>query len=498
MGFEIEEEDRALLEKLTPVVRGVRLELPEPVDCPRCLLKRRVSWRNDMNLYRAQCAMSGKQIVSMYRSDGGFRSVAAEEWWGDDWDAKQYGRDYDFDRGFFEQFAELLKEVPRMSLAIASSENSDYTNYNIWMKNCYLCFAGNGSEDCMYCYNAQDCRDCVDMLFSDDCELCYEGTGLSGCYQCFYSDHSVNCSDCWFVTDCIGSKDCIASSGLRNAQYCILNKQYTREEYERRKAEILKDLEAARKWWEIERAKLPQRESHNRQAEDCEGEYIVQSKNCKKCYIMAKGGEDCRYIFNGFPDFKDSMHCAWAGENSQLDYECIAGGSECERRYFTNVCFSGCSNVFYSDYCVGVKNVFGCSGLQKAEYCILNKQYSKEEYEELVPRIVQSMRERGEWGKFFPAEMSPFAYNESWAQILFPLEKEEALARGLQWFDGEDAVTTEAQEGARKCEVTGKPFKILEAEKKFYQRFGLPEPKKCFDQRHRERWALRKGFDGIF
>jgi len=31
------------------------------------------------------------------------------------------------------------------------------------------------------------------------------------------------------------------------------------------------------------------------------------------------------------------------------------------------------------------------------KYCILNKQYSKEEYEELVPKIIEHMQKTGEW-----------------------------------------------------------------------------------------------------
>jgi hypothetical protein len=38
-------------------------------------------------------------------------------------------------------------------------------------------------------------------------------------------------------------------------------------------------------------------------------------------------------------------------------------------------------------------NLFGCIGLRGKEYCILNKQYTKEEYEALVPKIIEKMKE---------------------------------------------------------------------------------------------------------
>ena len=43
------------------------------------------------------------------------------------------------------------------------------------------------------------------------------------------------------------------------------------------------------------------------------------------------------------------------------------------------------ANVAYSQFCYNSKDLFGCVGFV-TQYCILNKQYSKEEYEALVPR----------------------------------------------------------------------------------------------------------------
>jgi hypothetical protein len=63
------------------------------------------------------------------------------------------------------------------------------------------------------------------------------------------------------------------------------------------------------------------------------------------------------------------------------------------------------------------------------EYCILNKQYSKEEYEALVPKIIEHMRTTGERGEFFDPSLSAFGYNETAAQDYFSLSRDAALAR---------------------------------------------------------------------
>ena len=85
--------------------------------------------------------------------------------------------------------------------------------------------------------------------------------------------------------------------------------------------------------------------------------------------------------------------------------------------------------MFYSISCKSCKNIFFCNGLLNKEYCILNKQYTKEEYEELVSQIIERMIQRGEWGEFIPPSLSPFGYNESVAMDRFPLTEEEAVKK---------------------------------------------------------------------
>lgn len=41
-------------------------------------------------------------------------------------------------------------------------------------------------------------------------------------------------------------------------------------------------------------------------------------------------------------------------------------------------------------------NMFGCANMRDKQYCILNKQYTHEEYEKLVPQIIEKMQADGE------------------------------------------------------------------------------------------------------
>jgi len=132
----------------------------------------------------------------------------------------------------------------------------------------------------------------------------------------------------------------------------------------------------------------------------------------------------------------------------------------------------------------------------------------KEEYEELVPRIIKQMLELTNYGEFLPSQYSPFAYNESVAQDFLPLTSEQVNERGLAWREkqGEQIIPTgqtyslpdhirdvhdDLCDAVLACEASGKYYKIIPQELIFYRTMNLPVPRKCFDQRHKERLYWR-------
>jgi hypothetical protein len=76
----------------------------------------------------------------MYSPDKKYKVYNQDFWWGDKWNPLDYGKDFDFSRSFFEQFDELLKEVPHVSLLNSECLNSEYVNYSSYLKNSYLVF----------------------------------------------------------------------------------------------------------------------------------------------------------------------------------------------------------------------------------------------------------------------------------------------------------------------------------------------------------------------
>ena len=156
------------------------------------------------------------------------------------------------------------------------------------------------------------------------------------------------------------------------------------------------------------------------------------------------------------------------------------------------------------------KNVFGCVSLNHGNYCILNKQYTKDDYEILVPRIIEHMRTTGEWGQHFPSRYLPFGYNETVAQEYFPLTRTQAIESGYSWRDAEedvpqveriisadqvpdsiDDVPDDILQWAITCQASGRPFKIIKQELAFCRSMRFPIPRSHPDERHRRRMALR-------
>src|SRR6185436_5670888 len=53
----------------------------------------------------------------------------------------------------------------------------------------------------------------------------------------------------------------------------------------------------------------------------------------------------------------------------------------------------------------------------------------------LKNKIIEHMKQTGEFGEFFPPQIAPVAYNETQGNYYMPLSKEEVLALGWQWQD---------------------------------------------------------------
>lgn len=514
-SFEIREKDRAFYNEVSPTFGGKKYLFPEPTICPTCRQQRRLAFRNERQLYRRKCDSSGQDIVSCYSPDKPYKVYKSDEWWSDKWDPLDYGRDFDFNRPFFEQFDELNHKVPHAALITApdiEENNCLYVNFAGGNKNCYMLFDSDYNEDCYYCNGIKGNKNIVDCSSMQDSELCYECIDCVKCYNLRFSENCTNCSDSAFLKDCTGCRNCLFCVNLHQKEYHIYNKPYSKEEYEKMLAEYpiskRSNIQLLLKKAQEFSLEHPKKYSHIVQSENCSGDYTHSSKDCHRCFDISEA-RDLAYcdIVHGA---NDCMDVSSFGSHIERVYECTTAGINCSNMAFCWACLASCSDVYYSIECKQSEHCFGCVGLKHKKYCVFNKQYTKEEYEELVPKIIEHMQKTGEWGQFFPMHLSSFGYNESVAQEYYPLTREEVLQKGWQWSDYESPkpdvkkiipaerlpeeikdVPDDILDWAIECERTKRPYRVVSRELSFYRQHNLPVPKLHPDERTKRRMNAR-------
>lgn len=524
--FIIEPDDFSFYEKI---------KVPPPTFCPECRLQRKMTRRNERTLYKNNCFHCRKEIFSMYQPNSEFNICCNECFWSDSLDMMRYGQTYDFSKPFLEQFYKFSLKVPRVSLFQKGNINSVYTNHADHNKNCYLSFNNGFVEDSMYSKWGIKSKLMVDCYSVFNSELIYESFDSEKCYNSNHVYYSKDCLNSSFLFNCHGCNDCFLSSNLRNKSYIFENKQLTKDEYQK----LLESLDlksyliyssTLKKFQEKILSMTIRKYAFSEKNINSIGDNIFESKNLKKCFHVSKS-EDCSYCVDD-SDIKDSYDAYESAFSCNLQYDThacnrLSNGKFCSLSYDSH-------DLIYSEMCNASHDLFACIGLRSKQYCILNQQYTKEQYEALVPKIIKHMSDmpyidkKGriyKYGEFFPTELSPFCYNETIAQEYFPLTKEQALSQGYKWKEKEernyqiDIKNEDIPDNIKDIsdDIIGKviecghkgtcnhqcteAFKIIPEEYQFYKRMnparpdgrsgGLPLPRLCPNCRHYERLSQR-------
>lgn len=523
LQFSIEPEDFAFYEKL---------KVPAPTWCWQCRAMRRMAWRNFRYLYERTCAATGKKIFTIVPPEAPMPPYDRDYWASDAWDPLAYGRDYDFSRPFFEQFRDLLSVVPATNVTSQNTVNSDY-GVGMDMKNCYMCFDSGYSEDSAYGVSLQKSKQCFDTINCKSCELCYFVINTTNCYKAFFSRNCTACSDVWFSQDCSGCTNCFGCTGLRGKNYYIFNQPYSKEEYHKKLESFdlgsWKAIQKMRREAEALWLRYPVRFRHGLKDAGCTGDYIFNAVDLRNCFF-ANGAQNAAHSQSIIYDpIRDVMDITSSGVDIELDYEVSGSGSGIHRTCFVVDSFTT-TDVRYAVDCIHLSDSFGCVSLRDKQYCILNKQYSKTEYEALLPKIIEHMNAmpyvdaKGriyKYGEFFPPEMSPYGYNESQGYEYFAISKIEVEKMGFNWRtpsprsyaitmstkDLPDRIAQTDDEilneviGCAHDEAGSHPYscgancstalRITAQELQFYRQFDLPLPRTCLNCRHVERIAWR-------
>ena len=115
-------------------------------------------------------------------------------------------------------------------------ENSDNTQNT---------FASNNCEDVKYGYSLAKAKDSMDYSYwGSGSELIYDCVNVGiQCSNIRWNHESwIGDNDLTYCMNCHSSKNLFGCVGLRNAQYCIFNTQYTEEEYKELVSKIIEQM----------------------------------------------------------------------------------------------------------------------------------------------------------------------------------------------------------------------------------------------------------------
>lgn len=233
-------------------------------------------------------------------------------------------------------------------------------------------------------------------------------------------------------------------------------------------------------------------------------------------YLIHEKVEDSRYCqILTMPSVKDAYDYTLWGNNANGIYECSIVGEGASNIKFGYQVWGNVRDIEYSIQTMSSSYLFGCAKVRNKQYCILNKQYSKESYEILKAQIIKDMCDRPfsdakgrayPYGEFFPSELSVYGYNETYAMDFFPLTAEEAKAQGFAWYeekvsphvptllaknlpDSITEVTDTICDEIIECLTCKKAFRIVPTELAMLRRFRFPLPRKCPNCRYKRRFS---------
>ena len=299
------------------------------------------------------------------------------------------------------------------------------------------------------------------------------------------------------------------SWNLRDKKYYILNQPYSKEEYNEKlkqynlgSRKVIRELQEDFK--KHIREEAIHRENFNIRSESSTGNFLTNCDKCENgfhwensqnCYNMVRGGKaknliDCVGCFDN-ELCGGSIGCAYGGYNLKYCSWCTT-----------------CRDSEYLDLCLDCRDCFGCVGLKKKKFCILNKQYTEEDYKKLKTEIVDSMKKDGSYGRLFPYNMAYSGYNFTTAQIYFPDTKVNVGKFGALWEDVDDSavsginpenlpddikdVDDDITSQALVCPKTGYRFNIAKRELDLYRELDIPLPIYHPDYRTLQRFEQMK------
>src|SRR3989344_2893108 len=411
------------------------LRVPPPNYCPTCRRMRRMINMNLSQLFKRPCDIPNhsESIISILPEECPFLVYEYNYFISDEFDAFSFCKKYDEIVNPKENLFNLRREFPMPSFLNrdTKSTNSDYSNGGRNMKNAYYTMGCFNSENVWYSNLIYKSKDIMDSRFVNNSDHVYSSNSSDHIYKCSFVYFSRDCANSMFLFDCRDSDNCFGCVNLRGAKYCVWNVQLSKTEYE----DFIKSIYPLTRETLLEYQNrllamvksLPLNASRNISTENVMG---VLCENTRNAYDVTDtiNSEHIRHL-DGCLSHQDSMDVLFSGGNSSMLYDCTNVGSQANNiKFSVSSKFSTESEFIFN--CGNVHNCFMCFGIRNKSYCILNVQYSPEEYFVLLDKIKSKMLENGEYGEGLDMKFSAQAYNFSIGQLFFPLTDSEIIKLG--------------------------------------------------------------------
>ena len=392
-------------------------------------------------------------------------------------DPTDKARDYKPEENFFEQIREMQLEIPIAAWRSLEKPVNSIALLSQGDENSYFVTACR-SKNTMYSYDAEDVEDSAEVYNSQFVAKSYSVLNSQRIHNCQVVRQSFDCIDSAFVFDCRNCEHCFGATNKRNKKYLWFNEQLTREEWEKRRAEVdlasrqvfKKHLKQFQDLMISDKTVWPA--NFNEQTENCIGEYLNKSR-------------DCKYIFAGFDSNNNYHGVMFLGKNEGNAF--LGGAIESTDNYYSHAplvssrckfvhsCYR-CQDLEYCMQCYNCENCFGCVGLIRKKFCVFNKQYTEEEYWLAVDEIKCNLLDRDEYGDFFPLSYSP-CYVLASPSLVFLLDEKEVEKLGGMIYDPDSCgALGDAAQNAEMKSIQDIPDHIKDLDPEVWSKVAVDDP----------------------
>ena len=151
------------------------------------------------------------------------------------------------------KYSEMLKGSIYPPVTQKNCENctGDYLHDS---KNAIESYDAFDIEDVKFLFIGEDCRDAMDVtsVGMQGSQLLYEcmSTGV-GAFNCLFDHGNWTARENLYCDTMMSSNNCFGCVSLKHKEFCILNKQYPKEKYEKLVAEIIQHMQKMGEWGEF-------------------------------------------------------------------------------------------------------------------------------------------------------------------------------------------------------------------------------------------------------